>query len=231
MLQQTNGRWGDRLPPGQIRTEKWPVLHAGTVPRVDLATWTFRIFGLVDAERTLTWPEFLALPKYEHTSDIHCVTTWSRFDNRWEGVAFRDVMNLVRVATEARYVMVHAEQGYTTNLPLEDLLQEGVMFALRHDGRDLTPEHGWPLRLVVPHLYFWKSAKWVRGIEFMAEDRPGFWEQYGYHLYGDPWQEQRYRDDPEWLGTGPTTEDYYRTIRSRVRRAMRESDTTTDQRP
>jgi DMSO/TMAO reductase YedYZ molybdopterin-dependent catalytic subunit len=129
-------------------------------------------------------------------------------------------MNLVNVKPEAKFVMVHAEEGWTTNLPLEDLLMEGVLFADSHDGKPLTPEHGWPLRLVVPHLYFWKSAKWVRGIEFMAEDKPGFWEGYGYHLYADPWQEQRFRDDPEWLGTGQTTEEYYRTIKQRVRHRM-----------
>ncbi|MCL6593283.1 MAG: sulfite oxidase-like oxidoreductase [Alicyclobacillus sp.] len=210
-----------RLPPGQILTDKWPVLHAGTVPHVDLQQWDFRIFGLVEEERRLTWQEFMALPKTTSTSDIHCVTQWSRFDNHWEGVAFRDVMALVRVKPQARYVLVHAEQGFTANLPLEDLLRDGVLFAYRHDGRDLTPEHGWPLRLVVPHLYFWKSAKWVRGIEFLQHDQPGFWEQYGYHLYADPWLEQRFRDDPEWLGTGPTTEEYYRTLKSRVRREQR----------
>ncbi|MBX6353801.1 MAG: sulfite oxidase-like oxidoreductase [Thermoflavifilum sp.] len=207
-----------RLPPGQFLTEKWPVLHAGDVPRVDLTRWTFRIWGLVEEERVLTWDEFMALPQTVHTSDIHCVTRWSRYDNTWEGVTFRDVVKLARPLPEAKFVLVHAEQGFTTNLPLEDCLREGVLFAHSHDGRPLTPEHGWPLRLVVPHLYFWKSAKWVRGIELLAEDRPGFWEQYGYHLYADPWQEQRFRDDPEWLGIGPTTEDYYRTIKSRARR-------------
>ncbi|MCL6625122.1 sulfite oxidase-like oxidoreductase [Alicyclobacillus shizuokensis] len=209
-----------RLPPGQFLTEKWPVLHAGSVPTVDLQTWDFRIFGLVRAPKRLTWHEFRGLPVTTSTSDIHCVTQWSRYDNHWEGVSFRDVMDLVDVDAAAKYVLVHGEQGYTANLPLEDLLREGVLFAYRHDGRDLTPEHGWPLRLVVPHLYFWKSVKWVRGIEFLWEDVPGFWEQYGYHLYGDPWQEQRFRDDPEWMGTGPTTDEYYRTIRSRVRRGM-----------
>ncbi|MBX5435653.1 MAG: sulfite oxidase-like oxidoreductase [Alicyclobacillaceae bacterium] len=213
-----------RLPPGQVLTTKWPVLHEGPVPQTDLSTWDFRIFGLVEEERRLTWEEFQRLPRTQSVSDIHCVTTWSRFDNHWEGVSFRDVMNLVRVKPEARYVMVHAENGYTTNIPLEDLLLEGVLFADTHDGQPLTPEHGWPLRLVVPHLYFWKSAKWVRGIEFMAEDRPGFWERYGYHLYGDPWLDQRYRDDPEWLGTGLTTDEYYRTIKSRVRRERMHRD-------
>lgn len=213
-----------RLPSGQILTKKWPVLHAGSVPHIDLEKWNFRISGLVDQEKILTWEEFQGLPRYEATSDIHCVTTWSRYDNRWEGVSFRDVMNLAGVRPEAKYVYVLAEQGWTTNIPLEDLLQEGVLFALKHDGEDLTPDHGWPLRLVVPHLYFWKSAKWVRGIEFLAEDKPGFWEGYGYHLYADPWLEQRYRDDPEWLGIGNNSEEYYRTIKSRVRREWLEKE-------
>lgn len=207
-----------RLPPGQFWTAKWPVLHAGAVPRTDLNQWTFRISGLVDEEKTLTWDEFRALPESEYTCDIHCVTTWSRVDNRWTGVSFQDVMRLVNVNPASRHVLVHAEQGFTANLPLEDLLAEGVMFAYQHDGKALTPDHGWPLRLVVPHLYFWKSAKWVRGIEFLEADKPGFWEQYGYHLYADPWTEQRYRDDPEWMGTGRTTDEYYRTLKARVRR-------------
>jgi DMSO/TMAO reductase YedYZ molybdopterin-dependent catalytic subunit len=218
-----------RLPSGQFLTTKWPVVHAGSVPKIDLSKWTFRIFGEVEEEKVLSWDEFVQLPTCESTSDIHCVTAWSRYDNRWEGVAFRDVMNLVKVKPEARYVLVHAEEGWTTNVPLEDLLRDNVLFAYKHDGKDLSPEHGWPLRLVVPHLYFWKSAKWVRGIEFLKEDKPGFWEQYGYHLYADPWLEQRYRDDPEWLGHGPTTEDYYRTIKARVRRAMQERVGGSDQ--
>jgi len=207
-----------RLPPGQILTTKWPVLHAGNVPRVDLDTWDFKLTGLVEQPVTLTWKDFMALPKTSHTSDIHCVTTWSRYDNTFEGVLFRDVMKLANVSSQAKFVMVHAEEGWTTNLPLEDLLQDGAMFAYRHDGKDLTADHGWPLRLVVPHLYFWKSAKWVRGIEFLSADKPGFWEGYGYHLYADPWLEQRYRDDPEWMGVGENSEAYYRTIKARVRR-------------
>lgn len=212
-----NQRRDKRLPPGQTLTTKWPVLHVGSVPKTDLATWTFRIFGGVDAERTLSWEEFSNLPRREATFDIHCVTTWSRYDNLWSGVRFRDVMNLVQVQSDAKYVLVHAEEGWTTNVPLEDLLGDDVLFADSHDGKPLTPEHGWPLRLVVPHLYFWKSAKWVRGIQFLTEDKAGFWEQYGYHLYADPWLEQRYRDDPEWLGTGQTTPEYYRTIKAKVR--------------
>jgi DMSO/TMAO reductase YedYZ molybdopterin-dependent catalytic subunit len=207
----------DRVPPGQYLTEKWPVLHAGTVPRIDLETWNFRIFGLVDEEKVLNWAQFMSLPKYESTSDIHCVTTWSRLDNRWDGVSFRDVMSLVQVKPEAKFVVIHAEEGWTTNLPLTDLLMNDVLFAHSHNGEALTPNHGWPLRLVVPQLYFWKSAKWVRGIEFVEEDLPGFWEERGYHLYADPWLEQRYRDDPEWHTGEKNTDEYYERVARRIR--------------
>jgi DMSO/TMAO reductase YedYZ molybdopterin-dependent catalytic subunit len=185
-----------RVPPGQVVTRKWPVLHYGDVPRVDIATWRFRIFGLVEEEVTLTYQDFMNLPRTRVTCDIHCVTRWSRLDNEFEGVRVRDVIGLARVKPEARYVMFHAEGGWTTNLPLADLMRDDVLFAWRWNGQDLTPEHGWPLRVVVPHLYFWKSAKWVRAMEFMAEDRPGFWERNGYHRYGDPWREERYDTDP-----------------------------------
>jgi len=181
-----------RLPPGQALTEKWPVLHYGEIPRFDPRLWTFRVFGLVEEEVSWTWDEFTALPQVELVSDIHCVTRWSRYDNRWTGVAIHEVMKHARPLLEARFVMVHADPGYTTNLPLADLVDDDVLFALQHDGKPLTPEHGGPLRLVVPKLYFWKSAKWVRGLEFIAEDAPGFWERGGYHMRGDPWEEERY---------------------------------------
>ena len=184
-----------RVPPGQRVTTKWPVLHAGTVPDVDLATWDFRVFGLVEEPARWTWEEFMALPKSHIVRDIHCVTRWSRLEMDFEGVPFREVMKHVSPRTEAKFVMVHAEQGFTTNLPLEDLLADDVIFAHRAYGEDLTPEHGWPLRMVVPHLYFWKSAKWVRGLEFRLEDSPGFWEENGYHMRGDPWLEERLRTD------------------------------------
>jgi DMSO/TMAO reductase YedYZ molybdopterin-dependent catalytic subunit len=185
-----------RLPPGQSLTEKWPVLHYGGIPHTPLEKWTFRVWGLVDNPVTWTYEQFLSLPHAKtEPVDIHCVTTWSRFDNVFEGIPFEEIYRLVRPKPEARYVMVHAEQGYTTNVPLEDLLRPNVIFAYKHDGQNLTPEHGWPMRLVVPHLYFWKSAKWVRGLEFMDHDAPGFWEDAGYHMRGDPWKEQRYRDD------------------------------------
>ncbi|HSA91881.1 MAG TPA: sulfite oxidase-like oxidoreductase [Terriglobales bacterium] len=185
-----------RLPPGQALTLKWPVLHHGSVPRFDPARWDFRIRGRVENEVRLTWEEFSALPRVRSTSDFHCVTRWSRFDNLWEGVAFRDVLNLVRLKPGAAYVLVRAEQGYTANVPLADLDRDGVLFATHHDGQPLTPEHGYPLRLIVPHLYAWKSVKWVRGLEFLDHDQAGFWEQNGYHMYGDPFREQRFDTDP-----------------------------------
>lgn len=185
----------DRVPPGQILTRDWPVLHYGSVPRIDLQQWRFRIFGLVEEERSLSFDDFLQLPRSVVTCDIHCVTHWSRLDNQFEGVRFMDVLKLVTPKPEARYVMFHAPGGWSTNLPLADLLRDDVLFAWRWNGKDLTPEHGWPMRTVVPHLYFWKSAKWVTGMEFMADDRPGFWERNGYHMYGDPFAEQRYSDD------------------------------------
>jgi DMSO/TMAO reductase YedYZ molybdopterin-dependent catalytic subunit len=183
-----------RLPPGQVRTEKWPVLHYGSVPQVDLATWDFRVHGLVKSGKRWSWDEFLALPQVQVRSDIHCVTRWSRYDNLWQGVAFKEVMRHVETKPEARFVVIHAEQGFTANLPLSELEQDDVLFAHSHDGTPLTPDHGWPLRLVVPRRYFWKSAKWVRGIELVAQDRPGFWEQNGYHNLADPWHEERFSD-------------------------------------
>jgi DMSO/TMAO reductase YedYZ molybdopterin-dependent catalytic subunit len=181
-----------RVPPGQVLTQKWPVLHYGGVPRVDLTRWEFQVIGLVQSPLRLTWDEFKQLPRTTVHCDIHCVTRWSRLDNTFEGVAFREIYDRCQPLANASHVMVHAEQGFTANVPLADLLQPNVLLADTHDGQPLAPEHGWPLRLVVPHLYFWKSAKWVRGFEFLAEDRPGFWEQYGYHMRGDPWKEERY---------------------------------------
>jgi DMSO/TMAO reductase YedYZ molybdopterin-dependent catalytic subunit len=181
-----------RLPPGQALTLKWPVLHYGGVPQFDPATWDFRIFGLVEIPVRLNWDAFNHLPRTQVTSDFHCVTRWSRFDNHWEGVSFRDVLRLIKLQPRAGFVLVHAEQGYTANVPLPDLDRENVLFATHHDGQPLAPEHGYPLRLIVPHLYAWKSVKWVRGIEFLDHDAAGFWERNGYHMYGDPWREQRF---------------------------------------
>ncbi len=184
----------DRVPPGQTLTVKWPVLTYGLTPRVDLRRWTFRCFGLVEREVVWTWEEFLRLPRVRVTSDVHCVTRWSRLDNVWEGVRVRDLLAHVVLRPEARYVLVHADPDYTTNLALEDLLGDDVLLAIKHDGRDLPPDHGGPCRLVVPRLYFWKSAKWVRAFEFLDVNAPGFWEQNGYHMRADPWQEERYAD-------------------------------------
>jgi DMSO/TMAO reductase YedYZ molybdopterin-dependent catalytic subunit len=190
--EETSRQAEGRVPPGQVLTEKWPVLHYGSVPSVDLKRWCFRIFGLVKAERALTWPQFLALPTITRTADFHCVTGWSRLENHWEGVATQELLKLVEVDPRAKFVMVHGMNNFTANLPLPEFLDDDAMFAYKHDGRDLTPEHGWPLRLIVPKLYAWKSAKWVTGIELIAEDRPSFWEGYGYHMHGDPWKEERY---------------------------------------
>ena len=181
-----------RLPPGQALTDKWPVLHYGSVPIIDPAKWSLRIFGEVEEEATLDWEAFSRLPRAAVASDIHCVTRWSRLDNRWEGVPVPEVLKLVRMKPSATHVMLHAYGAWTTNLPLEDFDRPENLLATHHDGRPLTPEHGAPVRVVVPHLYFWKSAKWLRGIEMLSADRPGFWERNGYHMRGDPWKQQRY---------------------------------------
>jgi DMSO/TMAO reductase YedYZ molybdopterin-dependent catalytic subunit len=180
------------LPPGQSLTLKWPVLHYGSVPSFDPSTWDLRVYGLVDSPLRLSWKEFNALPKVQHTSDFHCVTRWSRFDNRWDGVAFQEVLSRAHPRPDAAYVLVHGEQGFTANVPLADLNRSEVLLATHHDGEPLTAEHGYPVRLIVPHLYAWKSVKWLRGLEFLDHDTPGFWEQNGYHMYGDPWKEQRF---------------------------------------
>jgi DMSO/TMAO reductase YedYZ molybdopterin-dependent catalytic subunit len=182
----------DRLPPGQYLTEKWPVLHYGSVPRVDLATWTFSMNGLVKTPVQLSYEEFMKLPRRTVKADVHCVTRWSMLDSTWQGVPVAEVMKLVELEPQATHVMAHAEQGFTANLSLDDFLRDENMLVDTRNGEPITDEHGWPLRLFVPHLYFWKSAKWLRGLEFIAGDRPGFWEQYGYHMRGDPWQEERY---------------------------------------
>lgn len=185
----------DRLPPGQSLTVKWPVLHYGTVPRFDRARWDFRVFGKVDHEVKLTYDQLTALPRTRIVADIHCVTRWTRLDTAFEGVRARDVVALAGALSEAKFVDVLCEQGYTTNVPLADFADDDVLLAWRADDHDLEPDHGWPLRLVVPKRYFWKSAKWVRGFELMPADRPGFWEKAGYHNDADPWKEQRLRGD------------------------------------
>ncbi len=181
-----------RLPPGQYLTEKWPVLHAGSVPDVDLTTWTFRVFGEVEKEVELSWEHFNELPRSSNVQDIHCVTRWSRFDTRFEGVHWREVEKLCRPRPSARFAIAHAEHGFTSNVPLSFLQAEDALLATHADGEPLTPEHGWPLRLVVPGKYFWKSAKWLRAVELSPVDQLGFWERYGYSNSADPWQEERY---------------------------------------
>jgi DMSO/TMAO reductase YedYZ molybdopterin-dependent catalytic subunit len=182
----------ERIPPGQYVTDKWPVLTYGAVPRFDPEAWRFRVSGLVAREVEWSWRDFQALPRAEVTADFHCVTRFSTLDNRWGGVATREVLRHVEVDPEAGHVFVACDGGYTTNLPLEDFLSERALFADTWNGEPLPVEHGGPLRLVVPHLYAWKSAKWVNGIELAAEARRGFWEENGYHVYGDPWGEERF---------------------------------------
>lgn len=187
-----------RLPPGQSASIKWPVLHEGAPPRFDPAAWDFKAGGLVEAPLALTWPEMLALPRTALTSDFHCVTKWSTFDNRWEGVAIREILSRAKPKPEARYVMAlgHVNEkryGYSTNLPIADLDRDDVLLAMRWNGEDLTAEHGGPLRLLVPQRYAWKSCKWIRGLIFMDEDKAGYWENGGYHMRGDPFREERFR--------------------------------------
>jgi DMSO/TMAO reductase YedYZ molybdopterin-dependent catalytic subunit len=191
-----------RLPPRQVLTQKWPVLHAGEVPPFDPATWDLAVFPIpiVNAIKRFTWAEFSALPRVRVFADMHCVTRWSKLDNFWEGVPTHELLKHVAISTKAKFVMVHCEYGFSTNLPIDDFFADDCLFALKHNGQDLTPDHGYPVRLVVPQLYAWKSAKWVRGVEFMEEDRPGFWESWehgGYHMRGDPWVEQRFRPEAE----------------------------------
>jgi DMSO/TMAO reductase YedYZ molybdopterin-dependent catalytic subunit len=181
-----------RLPPGQYLTEKWPVLHAGDVPDVDLELWNLRVFGLVEEEVTLDSAQLRALPATGITTDIHCVTRWSRFDAGFRGVHWRELAKLCEPQPAAHFVVAHAEQGFTANLPLAALEEEDALVCYEADGEPLTAEHGGPVRLVVPSRYFWKSAKWLTGLELVSADQPGFWERYGYHNDADPWQEERY---------------------------------------
>jgi DMSO/TMAO reductase YedYZ molybdopterin-dependent catalytic subunit len=184
----------ERIPPGQYKTDKFPVLHYGSVPRVDLATWDFRVFGEVDAPFTLTWQQFRELPRKSVHADIHCVTRWTKLDTDWEGVAIQEILGLAQVRPAATHVVAHCEQGYTANLPLSVLDDDDVLLADTFAGEPLEPEHGYPLRLFVPKRYFWKSAKWIRGLEFLDHDQLGFWERYGYNNDADPWKEERFSE-------------------------------------
>jgi DMSO/TMAO reductase YedYZ molybdopterin-dependent catalytic subunit len=181
-----------RLPPGQKELKNWPVLDLGLQPDIDKGSWRLTIDGLVEAPTVLTFDRFLALPQTESVSDIHCVTQWSRYDNRWRGVAARDLTGLVRPKAEAHHAIFHSHDGYTTNVKREVFEAGDVIIAYQWEGEPLAREHGGPVRIVIPHCYFWKSAKWVKRIEFSREDQPGFWEVRGYHNEGDPWAEERY---------------------------------------
>ena len=183
-----------RLPPGQHLVRDWPVLDMGNQPRVDPARWSLRVFGAVREAVTWDWAALHAQPQVQEVSDIHCVTTWSRYDNHWQGVSTRAVLDAVQPLPAAAFVVLHSHDGYTTNLPLADFAAPGALLAHSWEGEPLTTEHGGPVRLVVPHLYLWKSAKWLQRIEFATADKPGFWEVRGYHGRGDPWQEQRYSE-------------------------------------
>ncbi len=181
-----------RLPPGQYFTEKWPVLHAGEVPDVDIATWTLELSGEVEQPLVLDFEQLRELPATEVTTDIHCVTRWSRFDAQFKGVHWRELAKLCRPKPSARFVIAHAEHGFTSNVPLAALEDKNALIVYVADGEPLTPDHGFPVRLFIPTKYFWKSAKWLRGIELSAVDQPGFWERYGYNNNADFWQEERY---------------------------------------
>ena len=186
----------ERLPPGQHKVRDWPVLDLGINPIIPRHKWRLKLTGAVDNPMELDWGGFEALPQSRFTSDIHCVTTWSRYDNVWEGVATRDIIAAARPKADARFVLLHSKDGYTTNLTLEDFAAEDALLAHSWEGQPISREHGGPARVIVPHLYFWKSAKWVREIEFQTDNHPGYWEVRGYHDRGDPWKEQRYTDDP-----------------------------------
>jgi DMSO/TMAO reductase YedYZ molybdopterin-dependent catalytic subunit len=194
VIVSSDTRRASRLPPNQARTRKWPVLDAHGPPRIDLSTWTFGVSGLVTSDLSYDWKEFRALQRVRVFADMHCVTRWSRLGNVWEGVATREILRRAEALPEARFVVVHGyDHEFTTNLPLEAFASEDVLLADIHDGQPISLEHGGPLRLVVPRLYAWKSAKWVKRVELVSEDEPGFWERAGYHDVGDPWKEERFR--------------------------------------
>jgi DMSO/TMAO reductase YedYZ molybdopterin-dependent catalytic subunit len=184
-----------RLPPGQYLTERFPVLHVGDVPTYEPGEWTLTVTGAVSSPFTINYEQLLALPSVTLTTDIHCVTKWSKFDTQWKGVRVRDLFEKAGISSQATHLMAHAEFGYTANLPLADATRDDSLVAYAYDGTDIEPIHGGPVRLLIPHLYFWKSAKWLRALEAVTADAPGFWEQNGYHMYGDPFREQRFWGD------------------------------------
>jgi len=184
-----------RVPPGQYVTTDFPVLSAGPTPHTPLTEWTFRIEGLIDQPVSWSWEEFKALPSREYVADISCVTKWTKLDTRWQGVSVDTLLEHVDLDRRAAFVIAYCDGGYTTNLPIADVVNDQAFVAYDYDGAPLAPEHGGPARLVVPHLYFWKSAKWIRGLRLQERDQPGFWESFGYHNRGDPWLEERYSGD------------------------------------
>lgn len=194
LRQKVSDEQQHRIPPGQYFTEKWPVLHYGSVPGVDIDSWDFRVWGAVEQPLHFDWDSFKSMPRKSLVSDIHCVTRWTRLDASFEGVAIQHLLAQVRPTAEANFVIVHAEQGYTTSVPISVLDDDDVILADVAEGEPLTPDHGYPLRLIVPKRYFWKSAKWIRGLEFRSQDQLGFWERYGYHNDADPWKEERFSD-------------------------------------
>ena len=190
-----SGRDASRLPPGQYLTDRFPVLHVGDIPSYEQGEWSLTVGGLVDRPFEIGLEDLKALPSVTLTFDIHCVTKWSKFDTTWTGVRVRDLFAMAGVRADATHVMEHAEFGYTTNVPLADITTDEAIVAYAYEGEEITAEHGGPVRIVIPHLYFWKSAKWVRGLELRAGDAPGFWERNGYHMYADPFREQRFWND------------------------------------
>ncbi len=184
-----------RIPPGQSLTDKFPVLHYGPTPQTDLEKWDLKIFGLVEEPVRFTWEEFTSLPTSTLKTDIHCVTRWSKLDTVWEGVSVKELLKQVKLKPQAQFVIGHGEYGFTANMPLEVFTDDDVMLAYKFEGKPLELEHGWPLRLLVPKKYFWKSTKWLRGIEFLSNDKLGFWERNGYNNDADPWKEERYSQD------------------------------------
>jgi DMSO/TMAO reductase YedYZ molybdopterin-dependent catalytic subunit len=186
-------RGQERVPPGQYLVgDRWPILTYGPTPQVDLSQWDFTVDGLVENPVRFSWEEWNELPTVEVEADMHCVTSWSKLDNVWRGVQAKYLLEMAKPRAEAEFFSAFCDGGYTTNVPVAELYEDDAVFATHHNGEPLEPGHGYPMRLVIPRLYAWKSAKWIRGIEFLAEDKPGFWENNGYHNYGDPWQEQRY---------------------------------------
>lgn len=190
-FKKPEGENSDRVPPGQYLTNGFPVLTYGSTPPVDMATWEFRVWGLT-TPKVFKWDDFMALPHHEFTADFHCVTRWSKLDVKWTGVKIVDFMQLIEVDPQAVHVMEHCYGGYTTNLPLVDFVKEENFFAFKLFGEDIPPDHGGPMRTIIPHLYAWKSAKWINGLEFLAQEELGFWERNGYHSRGEPWAEERY---------------------------------------